>query len=60
MADVEEGNVASELILRRFGFKQVKREEIPTSRRVICIYELSRALLGKSEKAQPTAEGSEY
>jgi RimJ/RimL family protein N-acetyltransferase len=52
MADVEEGNVASERILQKFGFDQVKREEIPISGRVICIYELSRAAWAGREAPQ--------
>jgi [ribosomal protein S5]-alanine N-acetyltransferase len=43
LADVEEGNVASEHILGKFGFKGVGREEIPVSRRVLLFYELSRS-----------------
>jgi [ribosomal protein S5]-alanine N-acetyltransferase len=42
LADVEEGNVASEHILRKFGFKYANREEIPVSGRVLLFYELSR------------------
>jgi [ribosomal protein S5]-alanine N-acetyltransferase len=42
LADVEEGNVASEHILRKFGFKYASREEIPVSGRVLLFYELSR------------------
>ena len=42
LADVEEGNVASEHILRKFGFKYAGREEIPVSGRIILVYELSR------------------
>ncbi len=42
LADVEEGNVASEHILRKFGFKYASREEIPVSGRTILVYELSR------------------
>lgn len=53
MADVEEGNLASERILRKFGFTQPQREEIPTSGRVICIYELSRARW-KAGESKPT------
>jgi ribosomal-protein-alanine N-acetyltransferase len=44
MADVQEGNVASEKILLKFGFKYVSREEIPISGRVLLFYELSRAV----------------
>jgi ribosomal-protein-alanine N-acetyltransferase len=43
LADVEEGNAASEHILRKFGFTFLGREEISTSGRVILTYELSRA-----------------
>ena len=42
MADVQEGNVGSEKILLKFGFKYVSHEEIPISGRVIVSYELSR------------------
>jgi RimJ/RimL family protein N-acetyltransferase len=41
-ADVEKGNAASEQILRKFGFKYVRREEIAGRRRVIDFYELAR------------------
>ncbi len=43
LADVGEGNVASEHILRKFGFKYVSREEIPSSGRIILRYELCKA-----------------
>ena len=43
LADVEEGNVASEKILGKFGFRYVSREEIPDSGRVILFYELLRS-----------------
>jgi ribosomal-protein-alanine N-acetyltransferase len=42
VADVEQGNLASEHILRKFGFKYESREEIPVSGRVLLFYELSR------------------
>jgi ribosomal-protein-alanine N-acetyltransferase len=42
VADVEKGNLASEHILQKFGFKYVNREEIPGSGRVILSFELSR------------------
>jgi RimJ/RimL family protein N-acetyltransferase len=42
LADVEEGNVASEHILLKFGFNYVSREEIPSSGRIFQVYELSR------------------
>jgi [ribosomal protein S5]-alanine N-acetyltransferase len=42
VADVQEGNLASEHILRKFGFRSVGREEIPVSGRVLLFYELSR------------------
>ncbi len=41
LADVEEGNVASEHILRKLGFKHTSREEIANSGRIILSYELS-------------------
>jgi ribosomal-protein-alanine N-acetyltransferase len=41
-ADVEKGNAASEHILQKFGFKPVRREEIPGSGRIILVYELSK------------------
>jgi ribosomal-protein-alanine N-acetyltransferase len=42
LADVGEGNIVSEHILRKFGFEYVSREEIPSNGRVILLYELSR------------------
>jgi [ribosomal protein S5]-alanine N-acetyltransferase len=42
LADVGEGNVVSEHILGKFGFKCAGREEISGSGRVILFYELSR------------------
>ena len=44
LADVEEGNVASEHILRKLGFKYVSREEIANSGRIILSYKLSSEL----------------
>jgi [ribosomal protein S5]-alanine N-acetyltransferase len=41
-ADAEEGNTASEHILRKCGFKYVRREVIPGSGRIINFYELAR------------------
>jgi RimJ/RimL family protein N-acetyltransferase len=41
VAEVQKGNLASERILQKFGFKYVRREEIPGSNRVILSYELS-------------------
>lgn len=43
LADVEQGNAPSERILQKFGFTYLRREEIPSSGRVILFYELSRA-----------------
>jgi ribosomal-protein-alanine N-acetyltransferase len=43
LADVEQGNTASEHILRKFGFQYLSREEIPVTGRVILLYELPRA-----------------
>ena len=43
VADVEEGNAASEHILLKLGFKYVSREQISSSGRVILLYERSRA-----------------
>lgn len=40
-ADAEEGNVASEHILRKLGFKYMRREVIPGRGRVINFYELA-------------------
>jgi ribosomal-protein-alanine N-acetyltransferase len=51
LADVDEGNLASEHILLKFGFKYASREEIPSSGRVLLFYELSRTLDGASEAA---------
>jgi len=42
IADVQEGNVASEKILRKFGFRYARREEIPSSGRVLLLYELAK------------------
>jgi ribosomal-protein-alanine N-acetyltransferase len=42
MADAQEGNLASERILRKFGFKYESHEEIPISGRVVVLYGLSR------------------
>jgi ribosomal-protein-alanine N-acetyltransferase len=42
VGDVEEGNVASEHILRKFGFTYLSREEIPGNGRIILTYELLR------------------
>lgn len=42
-ADVEKGHAASERILQNFGFKYVRREEIPGCSRIIDFYELTRA-----------------
>ena len=41
-ADAEEGNVASEHILRKLGFTYVRREVIPGRGRIINFYELMR------------------
>jgi RimJ/RimL family protein N-acetyltransferase len=41
-ADAEEGNVASEHILQKCGFKYVRREVIPGRGRVINFYELAK------------------
>ena len=41
-ADAEEGNTASEHILRKCGFKYVRREAIPGRGRMINFYELAR------------------
>jgi [ribosomal protein S5]-alanine N-acetyltransferase len=41
-ADAEEGNVASEHILRKCGFKYVRREVIPGRGRIIKFYELAK------------------
>jgi ribosomal-protein-alanine N-acetyltransferase len=43
LVDVEQGNAPSEHILQKFGFTYLKREEIPSSGRVILFYELLRA-----------------
>ena len=42
VADVEQGNEASEHILQKFGFKHLSQEEIPGRGRIICLYELVR------------------
>lgn len=41
-ADAEEGNGASEHILRKLGFTYVRREVIPGRGRIINFYELMR------------------
>ena len=41
-ADAEEGNTASEHILRKCGFKYVRRELIPGRGRIINFYELAK------------------
>jgi ribosomal-protein-alanine N-acetyltransferase len=41
-ADAEEGNAASEHILRKFGFTHARREVIPGRGRIINFYELAR------------------
>jgi RimJ/RimL family protein N-acetyltransferase len=46
LADVEEGNAASEHILMKFGFRYVSREKIPSSGRVILLCELLRVEWG--------------
>lgn len=43
LADVEKGNDASEHILRKFGFKFVRFEEIPASGRILNFYELMKS-----------------
>ena len=49
LADVEEGNAASEHILRKFGFQYASREEIPRNGRIILVYKLSRAQWERKE-----------
>jgi RimJ/RimL family protein N-acetyltransferase len=41
-ADVEKGNAASEHILKKFGFRYVRQEELPGRGRIIRFYELLR------------------
>ena len=41
-ADVEKGNVASEHILEKLGFKCVSQQEVPAAKRIICLYELRK------------------
>jgi [ribosomal protein S5]-alanine N-acetyltransferase len=41
-ADAEEGNTASEHILRKCGFKYMRREVVPGRGRIINFYELAR------------------
>jgi RimJ/RimL family protein N-acetyltransferase len=50
-ADVERGNAASEHILKKFGFQQVRQEVLPG--RVLCLYELERDNWLKSRWAEP-------
>jgi RimJ/RimL family protein N-acetyltransferase len=42
-ADVEQGHVVSEHILRRLGFQYLSREVIPRSGRVLLLYQLTRS-----------------
>jgi [ribosomal protein S5]-alanine N-acetyltransferase len=42
LADVEKGNIASEHILEKLGFKCVSCQEVPTTKRIICRYELRK------------------
>jgi [ribosomal protein S5]-alanine N-acetyltransferase len=50
-ADVEEGNVASEHILSKYGFKYVRRETISGRGRIINFYELERGVWQRSRGA---------
>lgn len=50
-ATVEKGHAASEHILRKFGFKYVNQEQIPASRRIICLYQLPRSKWEKEHGA---------
>jgi [ribosomal protein S5]-alanine N-acetyltransferase len=43
LADVDEGNGASEHILEKLGFRCLSREEISASKRVICHHQLQKA-----------------
>ena len=43
LAEVEKGNAASEHILQKFGFNYYSQEIIPTSDRIILVYELPTA-----------------
>jgi ribosomal-protein-alanine N-acetyltransferase len=52
LADVQEGNVASEKILQKLGFKYVSREEIRISGRTILLYELRSGLLSEVSPAK--------
>jgi RimJ/RimL family protein N-acetyltransferase len=50
-ADVENGNAASEHVLQKFGFKYVRREEVPGHGRIIDFYELTRGEWQRHSKA---------
>jgi RimJ/RimL family protein N-acetyltransferase len=41
-ADAEEGNTASEYVLRKCGFKYARREAVPGRGRIIDFYELAK------------------
>jgi RimJ/RimL family protein N-acetyltransferase len=43
LADVDNGNAASEHILLKFGFKYVSQEVIPATGRVLHFYELKKS-----------------
>ena len=56
-ADVENGNKASEGMVRKLGFRFTHKEEIPTSGRIICFYELLRSDWQKRQGSGPARNG---
>jgi len=50
-ADAEEGNAASEQVLRKCGFKYVRREVVPGRGRIIDFYELAKGEWQRSRGA---------
>ena len=52
LADVEKGNSVSEHILEKFGFKYVSQEVIPSSGRIILLYDLVKT--GRQKKQSGT------
>jgi len=42
LADVQKGNLASEHILEKLGFKCISQQEVPATKRIICLYELRK------------------
>ena len=55
LADVQKGNDASEHILQKFGFKYLSQEVIPSSGRIILVYELTRSAWEKKQSGTGVA-----